>query len=139
MFGIKLIDIISLGFWFSLNPGPITYKFQLVLTWLFGGFLILAVVFRILIFSQRKNGLIIKFWRKLFRLCLIMSLIGFILLFFFYEGVPILGARFWFLVWILGVIVWLILALIFLIFKIPKIRKENEGKKQFEKYLPKGR
>lgn len=139
MFGIKLIDIISLGFWFSLNPGPISYKFQLALTWLFGGILILAVIFRILLIVQRKKVLIIKFWRKLFQLTLVMGLVGFVLLFFFYEGVPILGARFWFLLWILVFIVWLVFILIFLILKIPKIKKETEEKKQFEKYLPKGK
>lgn len=139
MFGIKLIDIISPRFWFSLNPGPMSYKFQLALTWLFGLALILAIIFRILIIVQKKDLLIIKFWRKLFRLFLVMGLIGFVLLFFFYEGVPILGARFWFLLWILAFIVWLVFALIFLIVKVPRIKKETEEKKQFEKYLPKSK
>jgi len=138
MFGLKFFDLISLKFWFTLNPGPINYKLQLFLTWLFGGILILGVIFRILTIVQRKK-IIAKIWRKFYRLCLTMGLIGFLLLFFFYEGVAILGARFWFLVWLLILIIWLVYILIYLIFKIPKIKKEREEKKQFEKYLPKSK
>ncbi len=137
MLGIKLADLISLKFWLALNPGPLSDKFQLFLTWFFGGVLVLAVVFRFLVASQKKNLLLVRVWRRFFKLSLTMGLIGFVLLFFFYEGLPVFGARFWFLVWLVVLLIWSVVILVNLLIKLPRERRELAEKKRFEKYLPK--
>ncbi len=90
-------------------------------------------------FYRRKDLLLVNVWRKLFRLFLTMGLVGFVILFFFYEGVMILGARFWFLFWLIGIITWFVYIIVYSIRKLPKIKKEIEEKKKFEKYLPKSK
>jgi hypothetical protein len=65
-----------------------------------------------------------------------MGILGFVVLFFFYEGVPFLSARFWLLVWFIGLIAWKVYILIYLFRKIPQESRENKDKQNFEKYLP---
>lgn len=137
MFGIKLSTIFSLPFWFTLNPGPLNPRHLSYLLWLLIGILVLAIVFRALMVYRRKDLLLVNVWRKFFWLFFTMGLVGFILLFFFYEGVMILGARFWFLFWFIGLVVWLVYILVYSIRKLPKLKKEIEEKKNFDKYLPK--
>jgi amino acid transporter len=137
MFGIKLSSIFSLPFWFTLNPGPLNPNHLLYFLWILVGFLVVAIIFRALMFYRRKDLPLVNVWRKLSRLFLTMGLVGFVILFFFYEGVMILGARFWFLFWLIGIITWLVYILVYSIRKLPKIKKEITEKKKFEKYLPK--
>jgi amino acid transporter len=139
MFGIKLSSIFSLPFWFTLNPGPLNPRHLLYFLWILVGFLVVAIIFRALMFYRRKDLLLVNVWRKLFRLFLTMGLVGFVILFFFYEGVMILGARFWFLFWLIGIITWFVYIIVYSIRKLPKIKKEIEEKKKFEKYLPKSK
>ena len=65
-----------------------------------------------------------------------MPLVGFVLLFLGYEQIYLLGAHFWFLMWLLGLLVWLGFIVYHMVVKLPKEKSELEQKKKFEKYLP---
>ncbi|OGF24220.1 hypothetical protein A3H66_02200 [Candidatus Falkowbacteria bacterium RIFCSPLOWO2_02_FULL_45_21] len=74
-------------------------------------------------------------WRVLYYFFLTNAIIGLILLFFNYEMVPFLSARFWFLFWGAGMIVWLFF-IYKIIIKIPHKKEQLEKEKEFKKYIP---
>lgn len=126
-------NLLSLQFWFNLRPVPLLLIYQKILIALI---IILAVSFFISwIIKAKKKNLYTIFWQKLNSFSLINCFIGLILLFFNYELIPFLSSRFWFLLWGIGIIVW-----IFFIFKIlktiPEKRKQITSEKEYKKYIP---
>lgn len=104
-------------------------------------FAAVVAVFLILTFalgfirSRNKKNLYSRFWSGLYGFCLTNAIIGAILLFFIYESVPFLSARFWFLLWGIEIIAWLVYIIRALI-KIPERKKQLEQEKAYKKYIP---
>ncbi len=126
-------NLLSLKFWLSLRPGPLLPNYQKIFIALI---IILAVCFFVSWVAKiKKRKLYTVFWKKLNSFSLINCFIGLILLFFNYELIPFLSARFWFLLWGAGMAVWL-----FFIFKIlkniPQKKKQIADEKEYEKYIP---
>jgi hypothetical protein len=126
-------NLLSLNFWFNLKPGPLLPIYQQIFITII---IILAISFFILlIIKAKKVNLYNKFLEKLHSFSLINCFIGLILLFFNYELIPFLSSRFWFLLWGLGIIIWL-----FFIFKIlkeiPERKKKILSEKEYKKYIP---
>jgi len=126
-------NLFSLHFWFNLRPPallPIYQKFFIGL--------VIALIVASFIFwfikSKRRN-VYINFWRNLYYFSFTNSFIGIVLLFFSYELVPFLSARFWFLLWGAGIIAWLIFIFKSLI-AIPKRRKKIAEEEEYKKYIP---
>ncbi|MDA3839957.1 MAG: hypothetical protein PF572_02615 [Patescibacteria group bacterium] len=127
-------SLLSLKFWFSINPGalsPLGLKLFLVLVFFF---VVLSVVLKILIMNTKE-----KLHRRLFRKILSLSVTNIFLLlvmfFLMYEKAPFLSSRFWFLVWGTGIVVWLVYIYGFYS-KIPSQKEEREKNLQYNKYLP---
>jgi hypothetical protein len=62
-------------------------------------------------------------------------IIGIFFLFFTFELIPLLSARFWFLLWGIGILIWLS----FIgraVTKIPKLREEMAKEEVYKKYIP---
>lgn len=126
------MNLLTLSFWFNSRPGalmPALEKGFVVFLFL------LLIGFVVFLFLQKKKTIFRNLFKKLGGFCLGNAIIGGILLFFIYEGVPLLSARFWLLFWLIGMGVWL-----FFILKrlkeIPKRKEELEKEKAFKKYLP---
>lgn len=119
-----------------MRPSAIGEKTVLVVAICF--FLLLAgvVIFRVLIKIKKQNPPLVKIFKKFQKMLSTMALIGFMLLFLGYEQIYLLGAHFWFLVWLLGFLVWLGFIIYHMVAKLPKEKSELEQKKKFEKYLP---
>ncbi len=76
-----------------------------------------------------------KFWRGLYYFSFSNAFVGVVFLFFNYEQVPFLSARFWFLGWGMLMAVWL--AFIFkLLVGIPAEKKRLAAAKEYRKYIP---
>ena len=120
---------------FSLRPPIMQNRALIISATVFGLGIILAIVFK-LITEKTKDGLKIKAFRRLFHLLLTMGIIGYVYLFFAWQGIPLLSARFWLLLWLIIVLIWLGFILKYLFFAVPKLRKDIDRKRKFEKYLP---
>lgn len=129
----KLLDW---RFWLSLKPSALSEKSVRFL--LIGSIVILgiAVFFWILAYFKRKNPPLAKLFKKLRKLFFTMGLVGLILLFLSYEQIYLLGSHFWYLLWLIGFLVWLGFIARYMIFQMPKEKEEIEKKKRFLKYLP---
>ncbi len=95
---------------------------------------VLTIVFAF-IQARNKKNLYGRFWTGLYYFCLTNTIIGVFLLFFIYEAIPFLSARFWFLLWVAEVLVW-IFFLVKKLREIPKRKKQLEEERKYKKYIP---
>jgi len=127
-------NFFTLKMWFSTNPGsllPVFHYALIVVVILF----VLATLFFKSKYKKNKKNLYNRIYDSLFSFSLTGVIIGAFILFFTYERVPFLSARFWFIVWFLIHAVWG-----FFIYKnlkkIPEIKEEIKAKKEYKKYIP---
>lgn len=127
-------NLLDLKFWFNLRAVPLTPFFNKALI----GFTILSLLMFIvvkLLNKRNKNILYNKIFLTLANFSLTNLFVGVFLMFFNYEMVPFLSSRFWFLLWAIGVLVWLYF-IIKKLLSIPRISKQIEVNKEFKKYIP---
>jgi len=120
---------------FSLRPPLMSDRAAIILAVLFGAFVILGLVSKILS-AKSPTGLMAKTQNWLFQMFLTIGILGFVYIFFATQGVVLLAARFWLLI-IFGVwVVWLAFIAKYMFIEVPKRRSEIEKTKQFKKYIP---
>jgi len=127
-------NFLTWNFWFSARPGAFTgFSLKIVL-----GFIFLLIVLSVasgIIKKRWSKSLYSSFWGSIYALFLTNAVIGLLLTFFNYEMVPFLSSRFWFLLWAIGILIWL--GVIFrVVAKIPEKRARLEKEKEFKKYIP---
>ncbi len=125
---------LNLKMWFSMNPGsllPVFHYALIIIVILF----LLALIFFKFKYKENKKNLYSKIYLSLFNFSLTGVIIGSLILFFTYERVPFLSARFWFIVWfsVHAVWGWFIYKKLK---KIPEIKQEIKKRKEYKKYIP---
>jgi hypothetical protein len=127
-------NFLTLNFWFSARPGAFSgLSLKIVL-----GFVVLLIILSVVsgvIKKRWSKGLYSSFWGSLNTFFISNSIIGLLLTFFNYEMVPFLSARFWFLLWAIGMLVWFFF-IVKIVIKIPSRRAQLEKEKEFKKYIP---
>lgn len=127
-------NFLTWNFWFNPRPGAfISFSLQAVLVFIF--LLVILSIISGIIKKRWFKSLYSSFWGGLYAFFLTNGIIGLLLTFFNYEMVPFLSARFWFLLWVISMLVWL-----YFIYrvaaKIPAKRAQMEKEKEFRKYIP---
>lgn len=125
-------NLLTLNYWFNLQPeflSPLALKVFLALV------VGLGVIALILALIKKGGGIYRGLLRRAYGFCLSNAIIGLILLFFNYELVPFLSARFWLGAWVLEMLIWLIFILKNLK-NIPKKKKLQDQEKELKKYIP---
>lgn len=127
-------NFLTLNFWFSLRPGVfVGLSLKIILGFIF---LLIVLAFASGIGKKRwVKSLYAGLWRGLYYFFLTNATIGLILTFFNYEMVPFLSARFWFLLWVASMVIWLVF-IYRAIIKIPQKKARLEKEKEFKKYIP---
>lgn len=126
-------EYLSFNYWLHMRPGSVSQAALWQFIIFIGILVFLSLVFYFL--KKKKTGLYYKTWQRLSSYCVVNIIIGFFILFFSFEEIPILSARFWLLLWIIGQIGWLGYIL-FSLSKIPKIREKLAKEEEFNKYIP---
>lgn len=98
----------------------------------------LLVVLSILI-SFVKQGQYIKFIKKFFYPFLTCGVLGLLYLFSRYEGLPVLGSRFFLLVVMLIFLIWIFYNLIWIILNYSKFKNIKTCEDRYKEYLPKNK
>ena len=119
---------------FGLRPGAMHRQAIIILAIIFAVFVVAAIVSKIL--TKTKDALKAKGYKRFFHLFLTTATLGYVYLFFAWQGAVLLSARFWLLILIVVALIWAIFILKYLIKEVPKKRKEINQKRQFEKYIP---
>lgn len=127
-----MTNLFTLSYWFKSRPEA----FIPLARNLFIAFLVLlfvaGVVFMIYRKKTGKNKIL---FNKLYDFCFINLVIGVLLLFFNNQQVQFFSARFWLLIWLAVMIVWL-LNISKRVKKIIFQREERRKEEEFKKYLP---
>lgn len=141
LFGIDLSQLLRLDFWLDAYPGTLSPRFELI-------FLIILIVNYGLFFlikqrsnsyNKKKSFILGKFFGRVANLFLTLAVTFTFIFFFRYEGIPILGGRFWMLFWVLGGLGWGIYLIHRFRTDIPEMIAEANARRRFENYLPKRR
>ncbi|MDD4901011.1 MAG: hypothetical protein PHS62_02780 [Patescibacteria group bacterium] len=127
-------NVLTLNFWFNLRPGVLLgASFKILL-----GFIVLLAAVAVIAAIGKKRwgqGLYSSFWKSLYGFSLTNAAIGLMLAWFNYEMVPFLSARFWFLLWAIGILTWTFF-LLRTVSRIPQKKARLEKEREFKKYLP---
>lgn len=126
-------NLLTLNYWFNLAPeafGSLAQKLFISLV------IALAAVALLIAITKNRSGIYRGFFKRLYAFCLANAVIGLLLLFFDYESVPFLSARFWIGLWGLVMIAWII-PMLWNLKTIPRKKKEREQDQELKKYLPK--
>ena len=125
-------NLLTWDYWFNLAPVPFIPLAQK----LFIIFIIALALAALLIAVIKSHGGIYRgLFKRLYAFCLSNAAIGLLLLFFDYESVPFLSARFWLGLWGLIMIAWIIPILASLRL-IPQQKREREKENDLKKYIP---
>jgi amino acid transporter len=116
-----------------MRPGSLLPIYQKALVIFIVVLVVAAVIFSFI--RKKRKGLYSKVWRVLRGFSLSNAIVGLIILFFNYEMVPLLSARFWFVLWGIEMIVWLFFILR-MAREIPKKKEQLEKEREFKKYIP---
>lgn len=129
-------NLLKFSYWLDVRP----LFFTPVIFWILFGFFMAAVVLgaasSLIISKNKQNKFKKKIWVKVSSWGYTAGLIGLLLIFLKQQRAPYLGMRVWIFLWLIYSFVWLALILKYIFIKVPKIRREQKQKEEFEKYLP---
>ncbi len=127
-----MLNLLTFKYWFNLRPESFVLFFKI----LFVSFLVLLLLAGVFFLVYKKNAKGRKvLFSRLSDFCFANLIIGALLLLFNYQQIQFFSARFWLLVWLGVIVVWLMN----ISKKIKKIilnREERKKEEEFKKYLP---
>lgn len=131
--------IFDLAFWFTIMPQPLSRGSSIFFAVFFGFFGVLAFA-AYYIYRQRRATLE-RPYKELFSrvrsFLMTLWLVGWLWLFFAYEGVRFLSARFWLIVLAVVFGLWVYSIVRYAYVEMPRRLKSIEERKVFNQYLPK--
>ena len=133
---MNLQPLIDPNFWFNLQPHALSPGFDRAFFLFFSILIITGAVSRIVMRHKKSDRHLAKAYRMVSQMLLSMGLLGTAMFFFTYEEIYILGARFWFLLWGIGLVVWIVFIVRYAKKKIPLLRTADLEKNKENKYLP---
>ncbi|MEK7105455.1 MAG: hypothetical protein AAB865_02120 [Patescibacteria group bacterium] len=136
---IDLRPLFRPAFWFNANPAPLSTAGERTLFIVFAVFLVLGAIIRMVATHRSEDRHVTEVFSRIGRLGVTMGLLGLLAFFFMFENVPLLGARFWLLVWGVGLIVWIVTIVRYIVKVVPAERAEELARQEREKYLPKAK
>ncbi|MFA5029878.1 MAG: hypothetical protein WC518_04080 [Patescibacteria group bacterium] len=103
---------------------------------LFGVLVLAGLVVEVIRKLKPRENFINKLFKLYSTWLLTLGLLGAALVWFRYERVFILAARFWLLLWLIVLVIWLVFIWRYQFKVVPQARKQSEFRKIFNKYLP---
>ncbi len=127
-------NLLTLKYWIALNPGspaPIMVNGLIGLTALFFFIALLLGLTK----KKFRKTLYFRTLEKIYLFGLANFFASLFLLFFVYESVPFFSSRFWFILWVGEMAVWLYFIAKFFM-SLPEKRASLEREREFNKYIP---
>lgn len=133
---IDLRPLISPSFWFDLTPTALGPFFERAFFAVFALMVIAGMATRI----AARNKLTDKYERimalRAANLAFVYGLVGFVIYFFTFEEIEFFGARFWFLVWFIALIISIVRLVRYVKKEVPALRHRDQSRVEANKYLP---
>lgn len=135
MSGVNLLTWLDLHYWFDSYPGPLAGVFLLAVYGLILTFLLAGAALFVIRRFFIKDTIIRQVARRLNTLTLTLGILLGLFLFFSQSQTPVLGSRFWFLLWLVGGAAWLVKFIYYLLKIVPQQRRWRLEKQKQAKYL----
>lgn len=134
---IDVRPLVKPSFWFNLQPDALSASSEQILFIFFAAFVILGAITRILARHRRKDDKhLVAIYKKVGQLLLTMGIFGLLIFFFAFERLYFIGARFWFLLWGIGLVVWIVQIVRYAKVTVPAKREAQQKGKEQERYMP---
>lgn len=131
-----LNNLLSLSFWFDLQPPVLSPTFERGFFILFAGMIIIGSIARIVARKKDVDRFVARGYKRIAQMIVVMGFVGLIWYFFSYELVYFLGARFWFLVWAIGLCYWVFRLYQYFKHELPALQETVKNREEGNKYLP---
>lgn len=128
--------LFSLDFWFNLQPIGLTPLFSKIIFVIFTAFIVFGAVANIVARNRKDDHLLVQAYRRIAQMLYVMGWVGFFIWFASYETLYLFGARFWYLIWVVGLIVWMWRIFVYITKVIPELRVDLQHRADVNKYLP---
>lgn len=133
---MDLRPLVQPSFWFDLTPVSLAPFFERALFVVFALFIIGGAALRIM----GKNTTMDKYNRMLVKKAasqaMAFGIVGFVIYFFTFEEIQFFGARFWFLLWFIALVVAVVRLIRFYKKEVPLLRHRDQSRVEANKYLP---
>lgn len=134
---LDLKPLFTLQFWFDRRPPMLEPFFQQAFFYFFGALVALSLIITVVVRKKKKEDpWVAQGFQKISSWCLTMGIAGMAIYFFTHEQVPLLSMRIWFLVWLIGAVVWAVFIIRFFLKKVPQEKAKIKEKEEMKKYLP---
>ena len=120
----------------TAQPAPVDGLTGKIIFGVFLLFCLLGVVGRIMLEQRTFDRYVIRIMNRWSTCLLTMGFLGLMIFFLSYENIPLLGARFWYVLWVIGFLVWTFFLVRFMTREVPALREKNLREHAKSKYLP---
>ena len=124
------------SFWFSLQPAEVGGWIGTSIFVIFLLMGIAGVVARIVAAQKLDDRYMRMMGNRFGTLLITMGMLGVVLYFFSFERIRLFGSRFWYLLWLIGLIVWIVLLVRYMKKNIPAMKEQAEARFEKRKYFP---
>jgi hypothetical protein len=131
-----LRPLLSPSYWFTLNPPAVWQGAGRSLVVIFLGMVVASIVIRRMKLPRAKDRYQAAMYRRLADMLSTMGGVGVALFFFSFQQIRLLGARPLYVLWVIGLIVWIALIVRYVKKIAPADRAREIERREKEKYLP---
>jgi len=125
------------SYWFTMAPPEVGGLIGNLIFVLFIGVLVFGIVGRIVADRKGDDRYVREIGNRISTLLVTMGVLGLILFFFSFEQIELFGARFWYVIWVIAVVVWSVRIVRYVKRDIPDMKARSESLRARAKYLPK--
>ena len=136
---ISIRPIFQGSFWFDLFPTALSPVFERGFFFFFAAFVFVGAALRMMSRKAEYDRDQKKVMRLIAVMLTTMGIAGLVWLFFTFQEVYFLGARFWFLVWLGATAYWIYRLVRYVRVELPAEKEARNLKQEVNAYLPKKR
>ena len=127
----------NLSFWFDLTPIRMAAGFEAAFFAFFALVIVAGSVIRMMIRNGKYDRYQTIVLKKIATLCSLSGVIGLVWFFLTFEEIQFFGSRFWFLIWIVGVLAGIVSIVRYVKKEVPTLQHREQSRADVNKYLPK--
>lgn len=128
--------LVDWHFWFDLTPTRLASTFEAMFFALFALTIIAGAVIRMMVRNGSYDKYRAEMLKRIAGICSMTGIVGLVWFFLTFEEIQFFGARFWFLVILVGVVVAVIRLILFVRREVPVLQHREQSRAEVNKYLP---
>ncbi|MBI4713796.1 hypothetical protein HY771_01250 [Candidatus Uhrbacteria bacterium] len=127
------------SYWLTIQPASVGGTSGKIIFGLFILIFVFGIAARVASSNTDKERHLREFGDRVATMFVTMGILGALLYFFSFEQIRLFGARFWYLLWLVGLVVWCFFLWRFIGRTVPERRAHEESQAQQRKYFPQRR